>query len=1318
MTDKEYTINPKTGRFIMVNGPTYRKLYPNTIGKVTNPVTGRMISIDGVTFRKVYPYIYNTILKYNKSGKFRYDIVKQTIRNREIEDQLKFVQSKHDKLIKMTDGPIEIKQLKKALDSSVKSFRISIMDENDPLIQLHSTRESIRELLVKQLESLKGLKYNETLEVTLKRKVDDRETEKRVFFNAKTETIINKMEIHDMLQSSRESIMRSIGRFISEGSGWTIRRVNDHYVNLTMYKAFSGSSYIQLPVELRNPAKGLINLQNKDECCFAWCHVRHLNPQKKNPQRIKKCDNAFIKDKIVNYDGIQFPVSIKDYNKIEKMNSININVFAYEDKRIFPIYKSKERFDDHMELLLISEGSKRHYVLINDFNKLMYNQTKHKDRKHFCMACLQCFSSERILNNHTDICYELNGTQAIRMPTKDNCMLKFTNYEKQQPVPFVIYADFESILKKVDKGQNTDDEQSYTEKFQHHEDCSSAYKLVCCYDDNYSKPLKIFRGKGAVHKFLGNMLEEVYYCKEIARKHFNKPLKMTDNEELSFKLEKKCHICGNEYANEDIRVRDHCHITGKYRGSAHQHCNLKLRIDPDKLRIPIVFHNLKGYDSHLIMQYLGKIVKEHKYENSKGQAIEMNIGAIPSNMEKYMSFFLGKHLVFIDSFQFMSSSLSSLVSNLSKEDLIYTSKTFKGKKFDLMMRKGVYCYDYVTSHEKFNLKELPAKGKFYSQLNNESISDDDYNHAKRIWKEFKCKNLGMYHDIYLISDVLLLADVYERFRKTCLEYYRLDPAWFISSPSLAWNAMLKMTNIQLELMTDVDMHQFIEKGIRGGISYIAHRHSKANNKYMKGYNKNEPSSYVTYLDANSLYSYAMSQYLPTGNFKWLKQKEIDKLNLSKYTNESKRGLILEVDLEYPKRLHNIHNEYPLAAEKINVTKGMLSPYCRKIADKYGISIGKVKKLIPNLRNKEKYVLHYRNLKLYNRLGLKVKKIRRALEFDQSPWLKKYIDFNVEKRKNANNPFEKDYFKLMMNSVFGNLMENLRKRIDVKLVTSKQKLLKLSSKPTFVSSKIFTKDLIAVHKVKEVLTLDRPIYVGMSVLDLSKTLMYDFHYNYIKEIYGKNSKLLFTDTDSLTYEIKTNDVYKDFWNDRDKFDNSDYPKDSKYYDNTNKKIVGKFKDETKFRPINEFVGLKSKMYSYVCDDNKVGKTAKGIKKNVIKNDIKFEDYKETLFNNKVMHHKMKTIRSINHQLGSYEINKISLSCFDDKRYIHKDGISSYAYGHYMIDKSKEIPIKKERVMRSNKKTKAVIPSKKSDTIEEEPNDLLLKELDIGELMFMD
>ena len=1155
-----------------------------------------------------------------------------------------------------------ISQVEKALKGYTQSFDVELRDKKDPLLQLQKSRRAVEYLFNNLLVQTKGFKFVETLQVKFVKHSNDKKILKNGYFNSTTDLIINETDIKLAIQASQQQILNIIAQWISEGSGWTIQLIENHYINIVNYNPLKGSSYIELPQELRNSAKGLINMKNKDNECFRWCHIRHLNPQDKDPQRIKKTDKQYIEK--LDYSSIEFPVTVKQINKIEKQNNICINLFGYEEKQKFPIYISKEKYQDHMELLLITEGENKHYVLIKDFNKFIFRQNKHEHKKHFCMYCLQCFSREDVLTEHKNNCISINGKQAINMPEKGD-KVYFKNHHKQLPVPFVIYADFEALTEKI-QGCQPNNEKSYTEAYQKHTDCGYGYKVVCCYDDKYSKPVQIHRGENAVHKFMENMLEEVNWCKSKMKKHFNKPLKMTMENEIDFKKAIKCHICDQQYTDKDIRVRDHCHITGKFRGSAHQDCNLKLRIKPDNIKIPVIFHNLRGYDSHFIMQQIGEIARKHAYKNKRGEECHMNINCIPNNMEKYLAFMLGNHLVFLDSFQFMSSSsLDNLIKNLPDEAFKYTKQEFKKEQFNLMKQKGIYPYDHMDSFDRFNETKLPIQQDFYSILNNEHISDEQYKHAQNVWDTFNLKTMGDYHDLYLKSDILLLADVFENFRKTCLQYYKLDPCHYFTSPGLSWDAMLKMTDIKLELMVDIDMFQFIEKGMRGGISYIANRYGKANNKYMKNYDEKAPSKYIMYLDANNLYGWAMSQYLPTGNFKWLSQNQIEKTNLGKYTENSKKGLILEVDLEYPQELHDLHNDYPLGPEKAKVAKDMLSDYCKKIADKFNISSGLVHKLIPTLNDKEKYILHYRNLQLYLSLGLKLKKIHRVLEFNQSPWLKQYIDFNTQKRTHAKNSFEKDFFKLMNNSVFGKTMENIRKRVDVRLVTSKEKLLKLASKPTYVSSKIFNENLVAVHKIKETLTMNRPAHIGMCILDLSKTLMYDFHYNYIKHKYGNKAKLLFTDTDSLTYEIETKDAYADFWKNKDKFDNSDYNKESPFYNAVNKKVIGKFKDESAGIPITEFVGLRSKMYSYVKDNEQTARTAKGIKKQVIIKDIKHEDYKNVLFNNEQIHHKMKTIRSEKHLLGSYELNKISLSCFDDKRFIHENGITSYAYGHYQI-----------------------------------------------------
>ena len=708
-----------------------------------------------------------------------------------------------------------------------------------------------------------------------------------------------------------------------------------------------------------------------------------------------------------------------------------------------------------------------------------------------------------------------------------------------------------------------------------------------------------------------------------------------------FNKETKCWICKEDLGND--KVRDHCHFTGRYRGAAHNSCNLRYR-KPNF--IPVVFHNLSGYDSHLFIKNLGFTAG--------------NIDCIPNNEGKYISFtknietgsYMNKKgetkpifykIRFIDSFKFMATSLDSLVNNLPEEAFNNLERYYTNDKLSLVKRKGVYPSEYMDSLERFKENKLPPKESFYSRLTGEDISNEDYEHAKNVWDVFEMKYLKDYHDLYNETDVLLLADVFENFRNICMENYKLDPAHYFTAPGIAWDACLKMTDVNLELLTDIDMLLMVEKGIRGGISMISNRYGKSNNKYMGNkFNISEPSKYIQYLDANNLYGAAMSMKLPTHGFKWMNDKELPVWR--------KIPCILEVDLEYPKELHDFHNDYPLASERVK---------CKN----------NVEKLIPNLRNKEKYVLHYKNLSQYLDLGLRLTRIHRGIKFEESEWLKSYIDMNTKLRTKAINNFEKDFFQLMNNSVFGKTMENIRNRVDIKLVNDRDKAKKLTTKPSFKHLNIFCEELIAIHMKKNSLTMNKPTYLGMCILDLSKTIMYDFHYNYIKPKYENKAKLLFTDTDSLMYEIETEDFYKDISIDvKDRFDTSEYAHShaSGIPTGCNKKVLGMFKDEVAGRCIKEFIGLRSKLYSYKMFEGEESKKCKGVKKSVIKKSITHEDYKTCLFTGKEQLRKMNVIRSYDHEIYTEEVNKVALSADDDKRYILEDGIHTLAWGHYKIN----------------------------------------------------
>ena len=1119
---------------------------------------------------------------------------------------------------------------KKAAKGYFKTFTIPGNEYKDPKLYLTDVTHTTTRLIESNLN--KGTKVKVALHCEMVRV--DPDTKEDVYttcyFNSNLKTIIQKDTVTGEYRVMSNEILENVANFQRRGSGWIFRKVLSMYIHLNKYEPLSGSSYIPLPKVLQSKGAIINVLNKKDNECFKWAVTSALYPAEKHPERQTKYIENSEK---FNWDGINFPASFKDIDNFEKLNpSVSVNVFGYE-KEVYPLRITKRANDKTINLLLISERENQHYCWIKNMSRLLTSQiSKHRTRRFYCLRCLNSFYTAESLEKHDLYCSN-HDVVKVELPNEENNTLSFNNYNKSMRVPFVVYADFEAFTQKLDDDKPRDNNSSYTAQYEKHSPSGFCYYIKCSFDESYDQ--KVMYTKRSEDEDVSQIFVErlEYDIRRLYHRYYKFPKKMFLTEEDLDKFDKatKCHICDKPLGKD--RVRDHCHLTGKFRGAAHNGCNINYKIPKF---FPVIFHNLSGYDSHLFIKNLG---------TTGG-----NISCIPNNEEKYMSFTkqiivdtfnkdgkdidVKRDIRFIDSFKFMACGLSSLVDNLDEYPIL--SKHFEGRQLELLGRKGVYPYEYMDRLSKLAEKQLPPINRFYSHLSDEGISEDDYQHAQNVWEEFKIKSMRGYHDLYLESDVLLLADVFENFRNVCLTNYKLDPAWYFTSPGIAWDAALKMTGVELELLTDPDMLLMIEKGVRGGVSMISKRHGKANNKYMgEEYDPSQPSKYITYLDANNLYGWAMSKPLPISNFKWMK-------NLHNWRN---RPCILEVDLEYPEELHDLHNEYPLAPESLNV--------------------GNVDKLIPNLMNKERYVLHRDNLLLYESLGIKIKKIHRGITFVESPWLKEYIDLNTGLRAKATNTFEKDFFKLMNNSVFGKTMENIRNRVDIKLITNEKEAKKLISKPNFHHRTIFTENLIAVHMKKTKVYYNKPIYLGMCILDLSKTLMYDFHYNYIKKKYGEGANLLFTDTDSLAYEIDTEDFYKDINPDVERlFDTSNYPAnhESGIKVGTNKKVPGMFKDEAGGKQILEFVGLRAKLYSYRMKDYEE-KKCKGVKKAVVRKSIKFEDYKKCLLDGQAIHRTMNIIRSHQHEIYSERVNKVALSREDDKRIILEDGIHTLAHGHH-------------------------------------------------------
>ena len=522
-------------------------------------------------------------------------------------------------------------------------------------------------------------------------------------------------------------------------------------------------------------------------------------------------------------------------------------MYTYDESYSVDVLQISKHVDRlyKIKLLLISDEDKTHYCLIEDFSRLVSSQANKREHKvYVCERCINTFTTENALKEHEKHCTNEDCVH-LKMPAPGST-ISFKHFEKGQRAPFIIYADFESLLKLISRCE-PNPEISSTTKYQKHEPISFSYYIKCFEDNVCDLEPRTYTGEDVIEKFIEWLEKDVKYISNIS----TKKMIFRKKEAIDFNNATNCWICKGELGLD--KVRDHCHLTGRYRGAAHNQCNLKYR----RLTFtPVVIHNLTNYDAHLFVKHLGY---------SEG-----DISCIANNEEKYIFFskqitvgtykksaineegdiyYLDKpisHTIrFIDSFRFMSTSLSKLVNNLPETAFQNVGKYYTKEKLDLIKRKGVYPYEYMDSIERFKETTLPPKESFYSSLNDGHISDEDYEHAKKVWDTFEMKSLEDYHELYNKTDTLLLADVFENFRDICSSNYGLDPAHYYTSPGLAWDACLKITEVKLELLSDVDMLLMIEKGIRGGVSMVSKRFPRANNKYMgKKFDREKVSRYI------------------------------------------------------------------------------------------------------------------------------------------------------------------------------------------------------------------------------------------------------------------------------------------------------------------------------------------------------------------------------------------------------------------------------------------------------------------------------------------
>ncbi|KAF4518575.1 hypothetical protein B566_EDAN015733 [Ephemera danica] len=583
----------------------------------------------------------------------------------------------------------------------------------------NAVRPQMTGIIEQELQAKNCLKVNIYLYCDFYKLPDDYDERN---FKTKMRAIYYATSLEDFFDESLFKLLQEIEDHEGKQSGWTQDKVKSIEVRVNKYQPLKASSYLALPKHIAG-THAVINPHNEDQQCFKWAILaKFANDHANRIQNLQAFEGEY------DWKKINFPTTLKDINKFEQDNDITVNVFSLDEEgKVYPVRVAETEKEDHRDLLIIQDAENTHYTFIKDFNRLVSSQvTKRNGTVFVCKRCFTHFNEdEEKLIAHRELCSQKDAVR-IRMPepkVEHNGQVtepkaEFNRVQHQHKMPFVAYADFESILLSI-QGADYNPKVSSTRATQLHEAMSFSVLIVSSIENVDDVPLqpKVYRGKDAPLKFME-------YMKDVSEKiskvyDRNIPIQMEDDDWCDFMLSTHCYLCNKPFHDDREKRQDHCHLTGKYRGAAHNHCNLNLQ---ERKRLPVFFHNLSGYDSHFLVRELGFEVEDGSVE------------VIANNTERYITFskmFGDMKVQFLDTLRFMPYSLDALVGFMAPKDFVHIENYFSADKLDLVKRKGVFCYEFVDSMKKLELDHLPPKKEFYSKLTECDITDEDYEHARQ-----------------------------------------------------------------------------------------------------------------------------------------------------------------------------------------------------------------------------------------------------------------------------------------------------------------------------------------------------------------------------------------------------------------------------------------------------------------------------------------------------------------------------------------------------------------------------------------------------------
>lgn len=952
-----------------------------------------------------------------------------------------------------------------------------------------------------------------------------------------------------------------------------------------------GSGHKECLPEILVNKKSIIDIENKDNKCFYWCCLLGLNYDKLKGKQDLHLTRTYTKmmNELQNiYDSmLVYPViptnsdHIKKIQLFEEMNKVFINVHGVDGNKVYPIFISKQSKEKKFKVINLL-FYKQHYMYITKLGALYgaKNISNSYWLCDFCLTRIASHSKEKIEEHKKLSCQQKNIL--IRNFPAPNSIMKFQNYKHLQMHPIVIYYDVECYFDKII--HSVTETKTDAAKINKH----ILYSYCIFIDSNIPQ----FKSRMIIDKkenlndniekrFVDNFLNIEKDIDKIYKEIEAIPVELKE-EEVDYSAHDKkefCDYCNLRFSESNPKVLHHDHFNGSFIATICNKCNIL--IQDTNMKIPVVAHNSKSYDHNFIVKWLAKY-DNYKIEEDEESAEDMVdyfeefnnlekhkkvLKVLPKTDNKYLCIEF-KRLKFIDSFSFLTGSLDNLVKDLKIEaDKTNNYKyyfrevyEFYKDKFNeeiigkICFRKGIYPYEYMDNIDKYKEDKIPDIECFDSELSGKKCSIDDYNFAKSVFEITNCRNMADYTLFYNSMDVLLLCCVFNNFRNIFFSKFKLDPCWYVSMPSLAWNIFLKESKIQLELISNEEIYNMIVKGIYGGISMIgSKRYAKSNNKYQYDYEPTKKSTYICYMDYNSLYPSTMaSSKLPFGGFQICEEEEFLKiwdeiLFRKKYYEEmsdeelqcEEYGYILEVDIDPPIN-KKLQKEYPPLPVRRVIELEEMSEIQIEWAKQLGLLNNdntkmrcNTEKLISDLHPKKHYVIHYQNLKyICQRLGWNIMRIHKILKFKEKGYMKNFIEkmikIRIEYKKNKQ-VAAANSIKLALNSIYGKSCENPENRANIKLVTTEEDFLKCTQNNWFKSFTVIDKDFRICRFKKYKTMCNKPCYIGMACLWLSKLKMVRIWYDYLQNLYGTSLKLLMTDTDSFIFKCETDDVYADIAN---------------------------------------------------------------------------------------------------------------------------------------------------------------------------------------------